>query len=162
MQFIKLRVFKVTYNILPFLCVETNLQYHLAFILIAWIVSKYGVLSGPYLDTSYTVTLTHFSPVSHFYTPRKRQKNFVFLYLLKTFGFLTFLGGIEMWHWTKMGWVNLSEIFNLCSFGSFLTSNKLFIRGCSTETKFSKKCSSYLQNSVLCDKSILYLPFYLS
>ena len=75
MQFIKLRVFKVTYNILPFLCVETNLQYHLAFILIAWIVSKYGVLSGPYLDTSYTVTLTHFSPVSHFYTPRKRQKN---------------------------------------------------------------------------------------
>ena len=31
--------------------------------------------------------LTHFSPVSHFYTPRKRQK---------TFGFLTFSGGIEM------------------------------------------------------------------
>ena len=38
--------------------------------------------------------LTHFSPVSHFYTPWKRQK---------TFGFLTFSGGIEMWHWTKMG-----------------------------------------------------------
>ena len=37
---------------------------------------------------------THFSPVSHFYTPWKRQKNF---------GFLTFSGGIEMWHWTKMG-----------------------------------------------------------
>ena len=33
------------------------------------------------------VTLTHFSPVSYFYTPRKRQK---------TFGFLTFSGGIEM------------------------------------------------------------------
>ena len=33
-------------------------------------------------------------PVSHFYTPWKRQK---------TFGFLTFSGGIEMWHWTKMG-----------------------------------------------------------
>ena len=31
--------------------------------------------------------LTHFSPVSHFYTPWKRQKT---------------LGGIEMWHWTKM------------------------------------------------------------
>ena len=32
-------------------------------------------------------SLTHFSQVSHFYT----------------FGFLTFSGGIEMWHWTKMG-----------------------------------------------------------
>ena len=31
--------------------------------------------------------LTHFSPMSHFYTPWKR----------------TFSGGIEMWHWTKMG-----------------------------------------------------------
>ena len=39
-------------------------------------------------------TLTHFSPISQFYTPWKRQK---------TFGFLTFSGGIEMWHWTKMG-----------------------------------------------------------
>ena len=38
--------------------------------------------------------LIHFSPVSHFYTPWKRQK---------TKGFLTFPGGIEMWHWTKMG-----------------------------------------------------------
>ena len=38
--------------------------------------------------------LTHFSPVSHFYTPWKRQK---------TKGFLTLSGGIEMWHWTKMG-----------------------------------------------------------
>ena len=40
------------------------------------------------------LNLTHFSPVSHFYTPWKRQK---------TFGFLTFSGGIEIWHWTKMG-----------------------------------------------------------
>ena len=39
-------------------------------------------------------SLTHFSPVSHFYTPWKRQK---------TFGFLTFSGAIEMWHCTKMG-----------------------------------------------------------
>ena len=31
--------------------------------------------------------LTHFSPVSHFYSPWKRQK---------TFGFLTFSGAIEM------------------------------------------------------------------
>ena len=39
------------------------------------------------------VPLTHFSPVSHFYTPWKRQK---------TKGFLKFSGGIEIWHWTKM------------------------------------------------------------
>ena len=40
-----------------------------------------------------TITpLTHFSPVSHFYTPWKK----------KTYGFLTFSGGIEMCHWTKM------------------------------------------------------------
>ena len=38
--------------------------------------------------------LTHFSPVSDFYTPWKSQK---------TFGFLTFPRGIEIWHWTKMG-----------------------------------------------------------
>ena len=38
--------------------------------------------------------LARFSPVSHLYTPWKRQK---------TFGFLTFSEGIEMWHWTKMG-----------------------------------------------------------
>ena len=31
--------------------------------------------------------LIHFSPMSHFYTPRKRQK---------TIGFRTFSGGIEM------------------------------------------------------------------
>ena len=40
-------------------------------------------------------TLTHLSPVSHFYTPWKRQE---------TFGFLTFSGGIEMWH-TGLKWV---------------------------------------------------------
>ena len=38
--------------------------------------------------------LIHFSPMSHFYTPWKRQK---------IFGFLAFSGGIKMWHWTKMG-----------------------------------------------------------
>ena len=41
-----------------------------------------------------TFWLTHFSPMPHFYTPWKRQK---------TYGFLTFSGGIEMWHWTKIG-----------------------------------------------------------
>ena len=39
--------------------------------------------------------LTHFSPISHFYTPLKRQK---------TKGFLTLSEGIEMWRWTKIGW----------------------------------------------------------
>ena len=39
-------------------------------------------------------TLTYFSPAWHFYTPWKCQK---------TFGFLTFSRGIEMWNWTKMG-----------------------------------------------------------
>ena len=33
-------------------------------------------------------------PMSHFYTPWKRQK---------TYGFRTFSGGIEMWRWTKNG-----------------------------------------------------------
>ena len=40
------------------------------------------------------ISLANFSPMSHFYTPWKRQK---------TYGFLTFSGDIEMWHWTKMG-----------------------------------------------------------
>ena len=37
--------------------------------------------------------LTHFRPMFHFYAPWKLQK---------TFGFLTFSGGIEIKHWTKM------------------------------------------------------------
>ena len=37
-------------------------------------------------------TLTHFSPMLHFYTPWKRQKNK---------GFLTFSEGIERKHWAK-------------------------------------------------------------
>ena len=40
------------------------------------------------------IILIHFRPVSHFYTPWKRQKSF---------GFWMFSGGIEMWHWTEMG-----------------------------------------------------------
>ena len=39
-------------------------------------------------------TLTNFSPMSHFGTPWKRQKSY---------GLLTFLECVEMWHWTKMG-----------------------------------------------------------
>ena len=41
-----------------------------------------------------SMILTHFSPMLHLYTPWKCQKSI---------GFLTFSGGIEMWHWTKMG-----------------------------------------------------------
>ena len=37
---------------------------------------------------------THFRTMFHFYTPWKCQK---------TFGFLTFLGGIEMEYWTRLG-----------------------------------------------------------
>ena len=45
--------------------------------------------------------LTHFSPIPHFYTPWKRQK---------TIDFLTFSGGIKMWHS-----VNLQRKFPLTS-----------------------------------------------
>ena len=54
--------------------------------------------------------LIHFSPMSHFYTPWKRQK---------IYGFLTFSGGIEMWHWINMG---LREFMQ----GSFLVAVKFF------------------------------------
>ena len=41
--------------------------------------------------------------------------------------------------------------------------NKLFMRGCYTEIKFSKKIKELVrQNTVLCQKSILYSPFCLS
>ena len=39
------------------------------------------------------LNLPYFKPMFHFYTP------------LKTFGFLTFSGGIETEHWFKMGLV---------------------------------------------------------
>ena len=42
------------------------------------------------------------------------------------------------------------------------TVNQFFIRDSNIETKFSKKQSSYWQNSVLCDRSLSYSPFYLS
>ena len=42
------------------------------------------------------------------------------------------------------------------------TSNQLFIRGSYAEKKFPKKRRSYWRNSVLCDRSISYSPFYLS
>ena len=42
------------------------------------------------------------------------------------------------------------------------TLNQPFIRGFYTETKLSKKQMSKWQNTVLCDRSILYSAFYLS
>ena len=55
-----------------------------------WLLSFFSFSAHHYAG----LTLTHFSPVSHFYTPWKRQK---------TFGFLTFSGVTEMWHCTKIG-----------------------------------------------------------
>ena len=55
----------------------------------------------------FSSSLTHFSPMSHFYTPWKRQK---------TCGFLTFSGGIEMWHWTKIGlFITWNLLFARCT-----------------------------------------------
>ena len=49
--------------------------------------------------------LTHFIPIFHLYTPWKRPK---------TFGFLTFSGGIEMRNWVKMDLLlALSWMFNI-------------------------------------------------
>ena len=47
------------------------------------ILTKYSLK----INVVFVKALTHFSPVSHFYTLRKHQK---------TFGFLTFSGGTEM------------------------------------------------------------------
>ena len=49
------------------------------------------------------IYLTHFSPMSHFYTSWKCQK---------IYGFLKFSGGIEMWQWTKMG--NIFSTQDIC------------------------------------------------
>ena len=54
--------------------------------------------------------LIYFSPMSHFYTPLKRQK---------TIGCLTFSGGVEMLHWTKIG--QLLAVSKLKSFRRKLT-----------------------------------------
>ena len=60
-------------------------------------ILEWRVGSGiPYtpLQKKGSFPLTHFSLMSHFYTPWKRQK---------IIGFPTFSGGIEMWHWVKIG-----------------------------------------------------------
>ena len=69
-------------NIKPVVLLKRTLQ--LGFF--SWQQSKTVIL--------YKTFNQFFSLMFHFYTPWKRQK---------TFGFLTFSEGIEMWHWTKMG-----------------------------------------------------------
>ena len=55
--------------------------------------------------------LTHFRPMSHFNISWKCRK---------TYGFLTFSGGIDMWHWAKMRWeTNLALLLNTITFFSF-------------------------------------------
>ena len=63
------------------------------FVIFDYVEKENDLLLRDYLQIS-PLILTHFSPVSYFYIPWKRQK---------TVGFLTFSEDIEMWHWTKMG-----------------------------------------------------------
>ena len=75
------------------LCVNCSVLIFLQILLIS-MIQKIICNSFNAFSKFLMFSLTHFSSVSHFYTPWKRQK---------TFGFLTFSGGMEMWHWTKMG-----------------------------------------------------------
>ena len=72
------------------------------------------------LSLSIRSQLTHLSPVSHFYTAWKRHK---------TFGFLTFSGGIAMWHWTKMGQGKpLKSPFHVTIFAKYLRLKYCFLK----------------------------------
>ena len=58
-------------------------------------MSKFSLLRWKF---SYSTSLlNYFIPMFHFYTLWKRQK---------TFGFLTFLGSIEIEYWAIMGWLS--------------------------------------------------------
>ena len=64
--------------------------------------------------------LTQFRPMSHFNISWKCRK---------TYGFLTFSGGIDMWHWTKMRWeTNLALLLNTITFFLFAAFLKTNIR----------------------------------
>ena len=79
---------------LSLFCLDYAL-FHEALLLLRCIQLYLKVLNHIYVLKWYIIQcLTHLSPVSYFYTPWKRQK---------IFGFLMFSGGIEMWHWTKIG-----------------------------------------------------------
>ena len=69
--------------------------------------------------------LTNFSPVSHFYTFLKTSEK----------GFLTFSGGIEMWHWVKylknglniwkgFQWASIPNVQNITYLLSTIKTNK--------------------------------------
>ena len=80
--------------------------------------------------------LINFSPVSHFYTPWKRQK---------TFGFLTFSGGIEMWQWTKMG---QSRHFYSCTYSSLKTLPRVIIITSKAAGNYSFPKAAFFRKSV--------------
>ena len=78
----RVKMFKKLYLPFPLKFVKSNMKHHG---LAKFLVSKNCCLNF--------IKLTHFSPMSHLYTPWKSQKT------------LTFSGVIEMWHWTKMGYI---------------------------------------------------------
>ena len=83
---------------------------------LCWFVLDWLTYQSFTLDIAYFSVLTHFSPVSHFYTPWKRQK---------TFGFLTLSGGIECGIGLK--WVNvLVLLYLLFCFMLFLCRNQIY------------------------------------
>ena len=108
---------------LPFLYKTIKLEYTKK------LISYFIVLVRNHLQIS-PLTFNHFSPVSHFYTPWKCQK---------TFGFLTFSGGIEM---------ERINFFHLCGMSFFQAIIiKLFgqifrITGFSSENKLHISSSS--------------------
>ena len=65
---------------------------------------------SPWIFVSFLVPLTLFSPMFHVYTSWKRPK---------TFGFLTFSGGIVIEHWAKAGWVYLKPTYEIAFLNIF-------------------------------------------
>ena len=70
------------------------------------------------------LTLAHFQPIFHFYTPWKHKKNF---------GFLMFPGSIEVKYWLKMSYQNVSykclttyPTFSIIAFLTPTLSSKTF------------------------------------
>ena len=85
--FTKFTSILVSGKVIPFLVSGKVIPLHNIYLLVSRSLWRSHICKGTIMR------LTHFSPVSHFYTPWKRQK---------TKGFLTFSEAIEMWHWTKM------------------------------------------------------------
>ena len=84
---------------------ESSLFFRIILLMWIWIYfSKLTDTMSVETNESRGTRLTHFSQVSHFYTPWKRQK---------TKGFLKFSGGIEMWHLTKMDQRKRNEVLSI-------------------------------------------------